>query len=95
MSLERIGKSFYSVAGECVVDRVPVGTIAEMCIYAALRQCLDGELESGNINDLIQDEWPGSRLPDKDLAAIRPAYKRTLKKVIAALQALEAEVVPG
>lgn len=93
MTLERIGDHFYTVTrGGCVVDRVPIGVIAETCAFAALRYGLDGELHERTLQDLINEEWTGSRLPEKDLAAIRPKYKKVLKRAIAALQVHVEEV---
>lgn len=87
MTLERIGDHFYTVVGgNRVIDRVPIGVIAETCLYAALRHGMDGVLDGATINDLICDEWPGTRLYDKDIAVIIPKYKRVLKQAIAVLQ---------
>lgn len=94
MTLERIGDNFYTVTrGGRVVDRVPVGVIAETCAFAALKYGLDDELHDRTLHDLINEEWCGSRLPEKDLAAIRPKYKKVLKRAISAFQAHVEEVI--
>ena len=94
MTLERIGDHFFTVTrGGRVVDRVPIGVIAETCAFAALRYGLDGELHDRTLLDLINEEWCGSRLPEKDLATIRQKYKKVLKRAITTLQAHVEEVI--
>mgnify|MGYP000922323043 CR=1 FL=1 len=92
MTLERIGDHFYTVAGNRVIDRVRINVIAEMCLYTALRQGLDNVLTGSTINDLVQDEWPGSRLSSEDIAVIMPKYKKVLKRAISTLEAHVNEV---
>lgn len=87
MSLERIGNNFYTVAGDQVIDRVHVADIAEYCVFAALRQGLNGDLHSHDLNDLISTEWGNTRLRDKDLEAIRPTFQKMVKRAIKSLEA--------